>query len=194
MITCAVFSRFGKFVEIQFDKYGKISGAAIRTYLLERSRVCQVSDPERSYHCFYMLCAAPPEVRTIANLCSFQCTSVSTSVIAILLVPDSSLIDVNIPRRLTQQWLPLEYCIALILMPISGYWCMRCISVVTHDLCFNSFLWYHVHNFLPSLQFYRDTEVWSGTPIALSMNMYRNVKSYFCSLISVHLHLCTKSS
>ncbi|KAK1310202.1 hypothetical protein QJS10_CPA08g00148 [Acorus calamus] len=54
-------SRFGKFVEIQFDKYGKISGAAVRTYLLERSRVCQVSDPERNYHCFYMLCAAPPE-------------------------------------------------------------------------------------------------------------------------------------
>ncbi|KAL9331871.1 hypothetical protein ACSQ67_001481 [Phaseolus vulgaris] len=54
-------SRFGKFVEIQFDQKGRISGAAIRTYLLERSRVCQVSDPERNYHCFYMLCAAPPE-------------------------------------------------------------------------------------------------------------------------------------
>ncbi|XP_043705633.1 myosin-6-like isoform X4 [Telopea speciosissima] len=54
-------SRFGKFVEIQFDQQGRISGAAIRTYLLERSRVCQVSDPERNYHCFYMLCAAPPE-------------------------------------------------------------------------------------------------------------------------------------
>ncbi|KAL6224224.1 hypothetical protein ACLB2K_003079 [Fragaria x ananassa] len=56
-------SRFGKFVEIQFDKSGRISGAAIRTYLLERSRVCQVSDPERNYHCFYLLCAAPPEDR-----------------------------------------------------------------------------------------------------------------------------------
>ncbi|KAF5736685.1 myosin-6-like [Tripterygium wilfordii] len=54
-------SRFGKFVEIQFDDRGRISGAAIRTYLLERSRVCQVSDPERNYHCFYMLCAAPTE-------------------------------------------------------------------------------------------------------------------------------------
>ncbi|XP_042453154.1 myosin-6-like [Zingiber officinale] len=54
-------SRFGKFVEIQFDERGRISGAAIRTYLLERSRVCQISDPERNYHCFYMLCAAPPE-------------------------------------------------------------------------------------------------------------------------------------
>ncbi|KAH9805036.1 Myosin-15 [Citrus sinensis] len=32
-------SRFGKFVEIQFDTNGRISGAAIRTYLLERSRV-----------------------------------------------------------------------------------------------------------------------------------------------------------
>ncbi|KAL1224094.1 Myosin-5 [Cardamine amara subsp. amara] len=56
-------SRFGKFVEIQFDKNGRISGAAIRTYLLERSRVCQISDPERNYHCFYLLCAAPPEDR-----------------------------------------------------------------------------------------------------------------------------------
>ncbi|KAK4757816.1 hypothetical protein SAY87_019117 [Trapa incisa] len=54
-------SRFGKFVEIQFDHGGRISGAAIRTYLLERSRVCQVSDPERNYHCFYMLCAAPSD-------------------------------------------------------------------------------------------------------------------------------------
>ncbi|CAN1270668.1 XI-C [Linum perenne] len=52
-------SRFGKFVEIQFDYCGRISGAAVRTYLLERSRVCQVSDPERNYHCFYLLCAAP---------------------------------------------------------------------------------------------------------------------------------------
>ncbi|KAL8122414.1 hypothetical protein AgCh_018948 [Apium graveolens] len=54
-------SRFGKFVEIQFDTYGRISGAAIRTYLLERSRVCQISDPERNYHCFYLLCSAPQE-------------------------------------------------------------------------------------------------------------------------------------
>ncbi|KAG2240895.1 hypothetical protein Bca52824_097002, partial [Brassica carinata] len=56
-------SRFGKFVELQFDRSGRISGAAVRTYLLERSRVCQISDPERNYHCFYLLCAAPPEVR-----------------------------------------------------------------------------------------------------------------------------------
>ncbi|KAH7440883.1 hypothetical protein KP509_03G015200 [Ceratopteris richardii] len=51
-------SRFGKFVEIQFDNSGRISGAAIRTYLLERSRVVQVTNPERNYHCFYQLCAS----------------------------------------------------------------------------------------------------------------------------------------
>ncbi|KAK2455375.1 Myosin family protein with Dil domain-containing protein [Trifolium repens] len=34
---------------------------SIRTYLLEKSRVCQISDPERNYHCFYLLCASPPE-------------------------------------------------------------------------------------------------------------------------------------
>ncbi|GLJ12586.1 hypothetical protein SUGI_0194010 [Cryptomeria japonica] len=54
-------SRFGKFVEIQFDRNGKISGAAIRTYLLERSRVVQITDPERNYHCFYQLCASPED-------------------------------------------------------------------------------------------------------------------------------------
>lgn len=51
-------SRFGKFVEIQFDRNGRMSGAAIRTYLLERSRVVQITDPERNYHCFYQLCAS----------------------------------------------------------------------------------------------------------------------------------------
>ncbi|RLM80962.1 myosin-15-like isoform X2 [Panicum miliaceum] len=51
-------SRFGKFVEIQFDASGRISGAAIRTYLLERSRVVQITDPERNFHCFYQLCAS----------------------------------------------------------------------------------------------------------------------------------------
>ncbi|GJP48240.1 hypothetical protein CLOM_g7505, partial [Closterium sp. NIES-68] len=49
-------SRFGKFIEIQFDQRGRVSGAAIRSYLLERSRVVQIADPERNYHCFYQLC------------------------------------------------------------------------------------------------------------------------------------------
>ncbi len=48
-------SRFGKYVEINFNKRGVISGAAIRTYLLERSRVVAVNAPERNYHVFYQV-------------------------------------------------------------------------------------------------------------------------------------------
>ena len=57
-------SRFGKFTEISFDAAGRVTGAAISTYLLERSRVVSVSTPERSYHIFYQLCAgASPDQR-----------------------------------------------------------------------------------------------------------------------------------
>ena len=52
-------SRFGKFVELHFNKAGRISGAAVRTYLLERSRVTQLSDPERNYHIFYQVQIEP---------------------------------------------------------------------------------------------------------------------------------------
>jgi len=62
-------SRFGKFTEIQFNSAGRISGAAIRTYLLERSRLVSVSDPERNYHIFYQLCdGASDEERKMLHL------------------------------------------------------------------------------------------------------------------------------
>jgi myosin-5 len=62
-------SRFGKFMEIQFGKDGRICGAAIRTYLLERSRVVRVNNPERNYHVFYQLCdGASPEEREMLQL------------------------------------------------------------------------------------------------------------------------------
>ncbi|KAL6770143.1 hypothetical protein ACKKBG_A33770 [Auxenochlorella protothecoides x Auxenochlorella symbiontica] len=50
-------SRFGKFVQIDFDAMGRVVGASISTYLLERSRVVSIKSPERSYHIFYQLVA-----------------------------------------------------------------------------------------------------------------------------------------
>ncbi|KAG0166747.1 Myosin type-2 heavy chain 1 [Apophysomyces sp. BC1015] len=50
-------SRFGKYIEIQFDKASNIVGAKIRTYLLERSRLIFQPETERNYHIFYQLCS-----------------------------------------------------------------------------------------------------------------------------------------
>lgn len=50
-------SRFGKYIEIMFDKDVEIIGAKIRTYLLERSRLVYQPATERNYHIFYQLCA-----------------------------------------------------------------------------------------------------------------------------------------
>jgi myosin V len=62
-------SRFGKFVEIDFDAGGRVTGASISTYLLERSRVVSIRSPERSFHIFYQLCAgADEEMRSELHL------------------------------------------------------------------------------------------------------------------------------
>ncbi|XP_057766552.1 myosin-2-like [Salvia miltiorrhiza] len=53
-------SRFGKLIEIHFSATGKICGAKIQTFLLEKSRVVQLAQGERSYHIFYQLCAGAP--------------------------------------------------------------------------------------------------------------------------------------
>uniref|UniRef100_A0A8C2I423 Myosin VAb n=1 Tax=Cyprinus carpio TaxID=7962 RepID=A0A8C2I423_CYPCA len=50
-------SRFGKYIEIGFDRKHHIIGANMRTYLLEKSRVVFQACEERNYHIFYQLCA-----------------------------------------------------------------------------------------------------------------------------------------
>uniref|UniRef100_A0A8C9R3J4 Si:ch73-194h10.2 n=1 Tax=Scleropages formosus TaxID=113540 RepID=A0A8C9R3J4_SCLFO len=62
-------SRFGKYIDITFNKSGAIDGARVDQYLLEKSRVCRQAPEERNYHIFYcMLMGMPAEQKKILSL------------------------------------------------------------------------------------------------------------------------------
>ena len=54
-------SRFGKFIEIKFSSTGKLIGASVDSYLLEKVRLINRADGERNYHIFYELLAGSTE-------------------------------------------------------------------------------------------------------------------------------------
>ena len=49
--------RFGKYIDIHFNRSGVIEGAKIEQYLLEKSRIVHQNQDERNYHIFYCMLA-----------------------------------------------------------------------------------------------------------------------------------------
>merc|ERR1719432_114582 len=60
-------SRFGKFIRIHFNSAGKLSGADMVVYLLEKSRLTYQQPLERCYHAFYNLMS--DEVKDLKEKC-----------------------------------------------------------------------------------------------------------------------------
>uniref|UniRef100_A0A1Q3G4M4 Putative myosin class i heavy chain n=1 Tax=Culex tarsalis TaxID=7177 RepID=A0A1Q3G4M4_CULTA len=60
-------SRFGKFIRIHFTAAGKLGGADIETYLLEKARVISQQTLERSYHIFYQMMSG--SVKGLKEMC-----------------------------------------------------------------------------------------------------------------------------
>ncbi|XP_069883210.1 unconventional myosin-XIX isoform X2 [Dipodomys merriami] len=54
-------SRFGKFIQLQMNSAQQMTGAAVQTYLLEKTRVACQAINERNFHIFYQICKGASE-------------------------------------------------------------------------------------------------------------------------------------
>ena len=54
-------SRFGKYIDIYFNKNGTIEGAKVDKYLLEKSRIVHQNPNVRNYHVFYCMLSGLPK-------------------------------------------------------------------------------------------------------------------------------------
>jgi len=61
-------SRFGKFIRCHFSQTGKLAGADIESYLLEKNRVTHQGTQERNYHIFYQILYATSD-EELAGYC-----------------------------------------------------------------------------------------------------------------------------
>jgi len=88
-------SRFGKFIEIHFSDVGRIVGAKIETYLLEKSRLTRLGPGDRNFHILYQLLAGADEADRDGNF--YRC-----KIVNLLALPALHLRDPQSYRYLNQ--------------------------------------------------------------------------------------------
>ncbi|CAN0279237.1 unnamed protein product [Ascophyllum nodosum] len=71
-------SRFGKLIKTQFEKRGRILGAQVQNFFLEKTRIVDHAKRERSYHVFYQMLAGASsalkkELRLEKGVAGFEC-------------------------------------------------------------------------------------------------------------------------
>ncbi|XP_076879856.1 unconventional myosin-IXAa isoform X2 [Brachyhypopomus gauderio] len=59
-------SRFGKFIQVNYQESGTVRGAYVEKYLLEKSRLVYQEHNERNYHVFYYLLAGASDEERVA--------------------------------------------------------------------------------------------------------------------------------